>query len=486
MFKSVPKSIWFGLLLAFIALDTAYTFWQNHQLPLDGDLVTIVLPEEKCVPIMNDPFGWSVITQDAHYSGTNRFFAHAAMTVYWKTMPFVLQLFTNPVNSLYVASALFNTGVQVGFMLLLAAYIRLSIGAQRSRWAYWVAAALLVPLFQTDGFNYQIGLTNSAITYTFFYGFPMMMLLGLVWPFYKAAYLQQPFRVPAWRAVLLVLLMVVLAFNGPIAMATVSVLLLGVGIYWLVRQVRMKPTADAPRTLATGWLSNQALGLLFIMGLLDLYSLYIGRNEAESTHIYTLWQLYKMLPGGIIFEGFGQWGLPVFVLMVVVNTWLVRWLLPPSPERDRVLFIMRAVGLFCVVFVALIPFGGFRNYRPNLIRGDITTPVTIALLLGFGVSAYYLLLHLRSRVRTGYLAVLLVAAVYYMHADAVLQMPNNNECERYALEQIADSPDEIVHLYVSCNILSWGLTYDYKMSEMNATMLQYWNVTDRKKLYFQQ
>ncbi|MBD2723435.1 hypothetical protein [Hymenobacter armeniacus] len=486
MFKSFPKYYWVGLLLTFIILDTAYTFWQNYQLPLDGDMVTIVLPGEKCVPIMHDPFGWSVITQNAVYAGTNRFFAHAAMTLYWKTMPFLLQLFTTPINSLYVASALFNTGVQVGVMLLLAAYIQLSVGAKRSRWGYWVGAALLVPLFQTDGFSYQMGITNMAVTYTFFYGLPMMLLLVLLWPFYKAAYLQQPFRVRPWQAMLLVLLMVVLAFNGPIVMAAVSVMLLGVAIYWLWRQAKPVPTADAPRTLATGWLSNQALLLLFVFGVLDLYSLYIGRNEAEATHVNTLWERYQMLPGGILSEGFGQWGLRLLVLMVIVNTQLVRWLLPASADRNRVLLLMRLAGLFIVVFVALIPFGGYRVYRPNLIRGDVTIPATIALLLAFGVSTYYLLLHLGSRVRTSYLAVILVGAGYFMYADAVLQMPTNNQCERFALEQIQDSPEPVVRLYVYCNVLSWGLMSDYKASDINADMLQYWGVTDRRKLYYQQ
>ena len=484
MVKIFFKRYWFVLLLAFIALDTAYTYWRNNQLPLDGDLVTIVLPDAKCVRVMNDPFGWGVITENAVYNAPNRFFAHAAMTVYWKSVPHLLQLFTDPINSLYTASALFNTGMQVALMFLLAAYIQMSVGAIRNRWGVWIAAGLLVPLFQTDGFCYQMGITNQAITYTFFYPLPMMLLLVLLWPFFKAAYRQEPLRVRPWQAVLLVLLMVVLAFNGPIAMAAVSVLLLGIAIYWLWRQ--WQQPAGTPRTLATGWLSGQAIGLLFVLGVLNLYSQYIGRNEAENTHTHTLWQLYQMLPGGLYVELIDKWGLSVLILLVVVNGQLIRWTLPRSVDRDRVLAIMRIVGLYAVVFIALIPFGGYRTYRPFLLRGDVVLPVVLGLFFAYGLSSYYLILHLRSRVRAGYLTVLVLFGAYFTYTDVTMLVPTDNDCERWALEQIQASPEPIVHLYVSCNVLSWGMMTDYNASDINAEMLKAWGVTKTKKLYFQQ
>ncbi|UOR03832.1 hypothetical protein MUN82_12835 [Hymenobacter aerilatus] len=469
-------------------MKVALTFWQNYQLPLDGDIVPIVLPVDRCVPVLHDPFGWAVITKNEVYTAPNRFFAHATMGLYWKKVPHFLQTFTNPINSLYISNALFNTVTQTAILFLLASYVQLGVGRGRYRWGIWFAAAILMPLFQMVGYYLQIAIINHANTYTFFYAFPIMLLLVLFWPFYKAAYQQQPFRVQPWQALLLVLLMVVIAFNGPIAVAATAVLLLGIGVYWLQYQWHLKLNAEASRTLAAGWLSGQAIGLLLVLCLLCLYSLYIGRNEAEATvHTqHTLWELYQLLPLGLYVQTSGQLGLPLLVGLIVLNYQLVRWVVPASFDRTRVLYIIRGIGFFAIIFIILIPFGGYRNYRPYLIRNDSILPVTIGLFFAYGVSSYYLIIQLRSHIRRGYLVLIALVSVFYLYSDAVFQMPVNNDCERWALEQISQSADSIPHIYVSCNVLSWEPTTNPNNSKLIAEMLHYWGVTNTKKMYYQQ
>ena len=480
------KRYWSALVIVLVVLDIALTFWQNYQLPLDGDLVPTVFPAPWYSQVLHDPFGWAVLTQNATYAGTNRFFAHAAISLYWKQVPHLLQYLLVPIDSLYAASALFATVVQAGVLLGLAAYVRLGAGGRRGSWPYWLAVLLLAPLFQTDGFYEQMGITNHAITYNFFYAFPVALLLLLLWPFYRAAHQQRPLQLPLWRAVALVLLMVVVAFNGPIATAAVAVLLVATAVYWAWQQwqARQRDAAPAPAS----WLSAQAMLLLGIWSALSLYSLYIGRNNAENAHTHTLWELYQLLPTGIYRELTMQRGLPLLIALIVINAQLIRHATPASPERQRVLHKLRWVAFFTVVFLCLLPFGGYREYRPYLVRGDSVLPILVGLFYAYGVSTCFLLANtsLSHRVRLAYVPLLVLFAGTLIFADTTLKMSFNNDCERWAFEQMAQSKEPIVRVAPDCNVLAWVTMGDYHQTELQAEMLYFWGVTNRKRTYYQQ
>lgn len=484
----MTKRYWPALAMLLVALDAGLTYWQNYQLPLDGDLVPTIYPAPWYSRVLHDPFGWAVLARNEVYAGPNRFFAHATLSWYWKHVPLWLQHVTTPINSLYAASALFTTAAQLLILFVLAAYVRLGSGgsARRGGASYWLAVALLAPLFQTDGFYEQMGITNRAITYTFFYTLPTGLVLVLLWPFYQAACQHQPLRLAWWRAGLLGLLMVVISFNGPIGTAAVAVLLLGIGLYWVGRQRRAAVRWPAPgSTLATGWLSGQALGLLALLAALSLYSLYIGRNNSENSHTYSLGELYQRLPVGLYNELTMQWGLPLLGLLVLVNAQLIRRLLPASAERQRVLTSLRWVGWFALVFVLLLPLGGYRDYRSYLIRNDSIQPVLIGLFYAYGISTGLLLQQLRARPWGGYAAGVALFAGLFSYVDATIQMPRNNDCERWALDQLARAPEPVVRIAPYCPLLSWAPMADYHGSEMQADLLYRWRITNGKKRYYQ-
>ena len=473
-----------ALLVAFAGLDLALTFWQNYQLPLDGDLVAIVLPAPWYSQVLHDPFGWAVLTKNEVYGATNRFFAHAAMGLYWKTVPLLLQRVVAPISSLYAASALFTTATQALLVGLLATYVGRANGGGRGAWGFWVAVALLVPLFQTIGYNEQMGVTNRAVTYTFFYAFPMALLLVLLWPFYRAACDRQPLRLGLGAALLLVGLMVVLAFNGTVATATIAVVLFGVAGQRAWGRWRAAPPRLAWQTLVGGWLSWQAVGLLGLLAGLCLYSIYIGRNNSENTHDHTLAELYQLLPRGVLSQLSGKLGLPVLVALVLVNGQLVRRCVAPSPVRQRVLVALRWVGLFAAAYVLLLPLGGYRSYRPYLLRNDSILPILLALIFAYGLSSHFLLFQLPGRLRTRYLVWACAVGALFTYADRKLTVPSNNDCERWGLDQLARAPEPVVQLSPACPVLAWTPILDPNQSEYHAKMLKYWNVTAVEKRYY--
>jgi len=481
------KRYWLGLLIVFVLVTLGAAYWQNYQVPLDGDLVLIVLPASWYAPVLHDPFGWSAVTKHTLYAGTNRFFAHATLSYYWKHMPLLLHAVASPISSLYMASALFTTVTQALLVFTLAAYVRLSgTGAQgKGAWGFWVAAALVVPLFQTYGFYEQMGVTNRAITYTTFYAFPMALLLLVLWPFYEAAHRQQPLRLHPLRALLIVLLMVVVAFNGPIPVAVVAVVLFGIGLYWLSRQWQATPRRLTLRPAPDSWLSGQAILLLIILGLLCVYSLYLGRFNAENTHDHGLRELYQLLAKGFVQQLTFDWGLPLLLFALLLNSLLMRGLTPATPERQRLLRIMRWVTLFAIIYTLLLPFGGYRPYRPYLIRNDSILPVLLGFIYAYGLSTYYLLFQLRGIRLGSYLTAVVLFGATYLYVDKVASVALTNDCERWALDQMSRSKEPVVRVSDYCTVVAWNSMHNPYDSELQTQMLRYWGITKNTQRYYQ-
>lgn len=484
--RSMIKRCLWGVLVAFVVFDLALTFWRTYHLPIDGDLVPVVFPSPFYSAVLHDPFGWAVLTKNAVYAAPNRFFAHATMYAYWRRIPLLLHAVASPISSLYLASALFCTGVQAALLGLLGLYIRRASGQPRGYWGWAVVLALLTPLFQTSsGFYEQIGLVDASVTYVFFYALPLALLLVLLWPFFRAACLGQPLRL-AWPAVLpLVALMLFIAFNGVIATAAIAVLLLCLGGYWAWGQWRAWRRSGRFTPVVGGWLSAQAVGLLLLLAVICLYSIYIGKNNIENSHDHTVWQLYQLLPQGIWIELNYQAALPLLLAALLLNGQLLRWIVTPSPERQRALLLLRWIGLFAGLFVLLLPWGGYRSYRPFLLRNDSISPILVALFFAYGLTTYVLLFQLKGLLRGIYLVVVVSLGAYLWVADYHLDARNTNDCQRWALDQVGRATVPAVQLSTYCNVLTWYPFTSAEQSEVHAAMLQYWGITTHKQLFYQ-
>jgi hypothetical protein len=476
--------VWLSIL--FVLLDLGYSYIQHLQLPLEGDIAPIVLPGPWYSHVLQDPFGWAVLAKNEVYAGPNRFFAHAFMSGYMKYMPLWLQRFTDPVSSIYVACALFKTAVQALLLYLLAVY---STGAQRlTGRKLWLVAALLVPLFQTGGYNEQMGVIEQSVTYTFFYAFPLALLLLLLLPFYRAAY-QHQWLPSSWLSLgASVALMIVLALNGPVVTGAVLVLLGSVFLQWITKHWPV-----ASNQFSFTWWKVQVreipLQPLVQAGLfvsLCLYSLYISRNNAENlTHTLPLWERYKLVPQGVFRQLTSQLGFPLLLLICLINALLIRRFLPPTAGNRRLLRILQLLALFSALYILLLPLGGYRYYRPLLLRRDSILPITLGLIYFYGATTYHLLLQLPRHPRQWYIGGLVVVGGIFMSADR-LKLVKNNMCERHALQQLAHSSEQIVHLKNTCTVMAWDKIASPQESVINAQLLEFWGVTTSTKLYYQQ
>ncbi|GAB2456922.1 hypothetical protein GCM10011375_05220 [Hymenobacter qilianensis] len=54
-----------------------------------------------------------------------------------------------------------------------------------------------------------------------------------------------------------------------------------------------------------------------------------------------------------------------------------------------------------------------------------------------------------------------------------LRMTNNNQCERAAFQQLAQSREPIVHLNSDCTVMAWEKITDPLQSDNNAQLLEF-------------
>ena len=488
------------LLALLVLLDLLYSASQHYRQPLDGDVAAIVLPAPAYAPVLHDPFGVRVLRTGQGHAGPNRFFAHATELLYLRAVPGWLQRLVLPINSVYLACALLKTAVQALLLFLLARYAGQVKAGPPERAAgqtrdFWLAAALLAPLFQTAGYQGQMGIIDRSITYSFFYALPLSLLLALLWPFFAAWASGRPLRPGALRGGLLLALALYLAFHGPLVGGIAAALLVASLLAWFAGRRRnlfsAQEATGLPRRSAAAMtrlrLSRPGWLLLAGVGALTLYSLYLGSFNTENlgAAAVPLPARYWLLARGIGAALTSKLGLPLLVGAVLGNAWLLARRLPPTPATARLLALLRGLGWFALAYLLLLPLGGYRPYRPLMLRYDTLLPLTLGLLLAYAATALHLLRELTGLGRRCYGAGLLGISAVFMFADKPLKPAASNAFERQALTRLAATPGPVVQLPAEGRIMSWEPISSPPLSDTNAQLLYYWGITPEVRQYYQ-
>jgi len=173
---------------------------------------------------------------------------------------------------------------------------------------------------------------------------------------------------------------------------------------------------------------------------------------------------------------------PLLLLIIAVNVFLIRRFTHTNNGK-KIVGTLQWIGLFALIYLFLLPLGGYRPYRPNILRYDTFIPITIALIYFYGNSTYLLINNLQGRSLKYYGIFLFALFAVYMNSDRI--ETEKYRFERQCIENLAKSPSEVTKLPATFNVMSWYPLTDPKQSESNATMLKFWNITKEKKLYYQ-
>ena len=443
------RTLLLALLLGLLLADTAYTGWQFYRQPLDGDMAWNLLPDPTVAPILDDPLGWGPLTRGETYANPNRFFCHWAFRGYLLHAPLTLHRFTTPVNAVYWACTLAKLFLHGWLLLLLG---RMITGGWRWRTPAFVGTlCLLFPLFQTSGYRGQLGIVDPSTTYAFFYALPAGVLLAFLLPFTDRLLHERE------RPVLLssALLAPVVCLSGPLnpgVVLVLTVLLAGA----LMRGQRW------PRRYWLGWGWAAALAA---------YSLWLGRyNSLSIASELPLGELYARLPRGAFNLLTTKLGWPLLLGGLAVNFVLL------APRYRK---FYGWVVAFALLYCLLLPLGGYRSYRPELLRYDTILPVTLGAVLLYGWGALRLL---RAGSRRWYWLLPVAVGAAFTLADGPPRP--TNACERDALERMAAAPPAAAPLEVDCPVLLWESLTDPAASRDNAELIRRWGIRAEGMEYY--
>jgi hypothetical protein len=473
------------LLLIILLADLGYSFYQHYHMPLYGDMADVVMPTPPSgyYQVLHDPLGLNALLKNEIYPNPNRFFAHLTASEYFLYVPLLFQKFTDPIDSIYLSSAIAKTIIQLLIIYLLAVYISNTL--KPFKLEFIIAALLVSPFFQASGFARTMGIIDQSVIYTFFYALPLGLLLLFFLPLFKIIYYN---KIPKFNAILIILMILFiffLALNGPLVPGVVLIAcpLALIGL-WLNNYRQKEETMPVLKRSISAFIKIPYPFTFFFIGfcVLSLYSLYIGRNNSLNYGFsIPLADRYSALPTGIYNLITKKIAFPLLLSMIAINVIIIQKNYK-SAEGSKILGFIKWIGVFAIIYILLLPMGGFRYYRENIVRYDTIMPVTLGLIFAFGSTSYYLIRVISKKYKKIYVSSLIALLLVYTNADRLNTKPY--ECERNALETIARSPEKIVMLDCDCSVMDWHKLDDYRLSERNAELFEYWKVTNELKYYF--
>jgi hypothetical protein len=458
--------------------DITYSFIQYYHEHFDGDMASFILRDDPWKPVLSDPLGFKVLFKNESYPDPNRFFSHWFMSYYFQSMPFFLQKFINPLDSVYLSCALIKIITHILLLYLIASLVTNEIRISSNTILVMIIAS---PLFQAIGYSGDMGIIDQSISYFFFYGLPYAFCL-LFYFFLRRAYIKR--KMPIISLVILFILAVILPFSGPLVPGIILVVnVLIISKLFLDSSARNQNQKFSKNVVDLFFNNRIIIKWIVFISCLSLISLYVGsHNSINDVTTLSVIERYRRLPAGIYFIISQKLGLPLLLLCLIINTIFITR--SKSNESHQLIYWLKQIGLFTLIYILLLPLGGFRWYRPNIIRFDTFMPVTFLLIIYFGLTSFYLLKQFTGMKKFYYIGFLILLAMIYTNADR----PKFKDyyCERAAIESVSTSTEKIVKLPADCTVMSWGKIKTPLESELNAELLKFWNITKQKTLFYQE
>lgn len=458
------------LVLLFEIIVAAFQYYNS---PIDPDLPRVVLPHHQYKNVLKDPTGFKTIEIGLTEAGTGRFFAHQTMYQYYLYVPLLLQKFVSPIGSVYLSSALFMLMVH-----LLTLYV-LSLFATNEKNPFTrnnlLCYVILAPLFMYASSNYSaMGLIDRAPTYVYFYIWPITLLFWVYIRFFNFLFDVKVKGFSVYEGALILALLTYIIFSGSIIVPILgfwnAVIILG--LFWNFKQ-GMYNHLSLQKSLVV------PVTVLCLSMVLAMYNYYLGSNyNAEfefNEQFLSVPERYIRLVKGIGITLLLNYGYPTLLLLTLGNLYFISKYNVGGYLKKYKWFLF-AVVVFIMVYLVMLPLGGYRPYRPYMLRNDTFLPVTFITIVVFIHTLYYLIKSRWSnvKVKSTYLSVLgFIWLVLYV---SDMKVERNADCEKAALTAIYESNEKVVRLPFDCLILGGGPYYTLKSSEENSLLMHRWNI----------
>lgn len=461
------------IVVLFILVDLAFSFGQYYGKPLDGDMASIIVPAEHLGAVLDDPFGFQILRTGEGHAASNRYVAHKILIVFFENTTAFFRNVTSPINAIYLTKALFLWLTHLLLLLVISRFIGRQF--RLDKYAFIWAAVFIIPLFQSNGYHVHMGLVSGAVSYASAYAFPMGLLLYFFYPFFRKLE-ETEYNVSIFRKIISLPLIILLAFNGPIIPPVGIIISALILLFYFYKNFISKEN----KSIATFLNTSIFFSATFI--LISCYSFYIGTFNAENAKPLPLGDRYLAMIGNVFPFITQKLGLPILIVSIIINTILLNKK-KAIDNTSRITNQLKWILAFAIIYLLLLPLGGYRSYRSGIIRHDTFIPIAIALIYYFGLSTNYLWTRVSLINKNAYRLFVIAILLIYTFADKA--QFDKNACEKKGLYQLANAKENPTKLSNNCTILSWENISDPTYSKLNAQLLQRWMVTEDTVLYYQ-
>ena len=203
-------------------------------------------------------------------------------------------------------------------------------------------------------------------------------------------------------------------------------------------------------------------------------------NSTYQTDIISIQERYFNLPFGVFNQFTQKLCFPVLFGLIGINVFIIKKY-HHETDGKKIISSLKWIALFSLLYIILLPLGGYRPYRQNILRFDTVMPITICIIYLSACSSYFLWNKLTKN-KTLYKGFILTILLIFTNSDRLNL--KDNACEIAAFETISTATTSIVPIHSQCKILSWKPINNYQESELNAELLKLWRISNQKKLYF--
>ncbi len=472
----MSKKIVTSLLIVFLLIDLGYSFLQYYNTPLDGDMASGIVPAEDVKQILKSPLGLDVLFNDQLYPNPNRYFSHVSMYGYFSYVPLFLQNFTDPVTSIYLSCALLKLLIQIGLIVLLSFFIT---GKKKITFDVLMVAALISPIFQANYHEMDIGIIDKSSSYVFFYGYTFLFILLYFLPFYRQFINPTSSKIPIVVKICWIPLALVTSLSGPLNTGValiVSFLLFS----WIFMKGLRSSEFSGFKLIKDVFVKIPSFYWFYLIpiSVFSLYSLYIGSyNSIGSNEALPLGVMYQKMVGGCNHYFIQNIGYRWVYFSLVINYSILYFF--DFESFKKVIQTLFWIVLFSIVYLLLLPLGGYRLWRPEVIRYDTAIPVTLAMIFLFGSTTHLILSKIQIKKLSLYLPLLVFILIGYQVSD-ILDLEKDN-CERDALTKIYQQKLSYSDAKCECAVMSWSVEGNATGDKVNQQVLEKWNVVERKE-----
>ena len=481
-----------GVVVAGLAIlvDLWRTGLWFYRTQIDPDLSRVAGPVQSYAHVLHDPFGFGGLQTGLRYPGAGRAMAHLT-TKAWAdhALGWMHLLVSDPVRALYLGLAITAVLVHVGFLAVGCRYLRAYQPlSTRSAIFGTVGLSLFVQLASQ---RFYVGIIDHSMSYTFAYAIPLLSLSAFFLPVYRSL-LRMSYVPSTPLAFALVPVAMYLAFSGPLVQPVVAL----IGVLLVGTQGLRRNRLLVHRRLVPS---------LAVLAILSAWGMYVSRFNSESATSVTIATRYTLLRHGL-FEVLVRPSSP-WPLLLSALVFLYRVVSRSAEDSVRTrLRVHMLVGLgFSVLWLTLLPLGGYRNYRPFILSSVTLLPVTLiavylfVLLVRLALSAgiaekgpAHLVVPDRSEaaaeIGTGarggsrWLVTVGLSALVlaWLTLGKIKAAPLNNACQRATFEQLRDETGTVLLIPRTCPILTEtiGALDDPDYQQAITKLLRRWRIIE--------